>query len=129
MSLFRLRNEKFKGDTAAMLDVLIDQHPAGWSTLFGTDFDLKPGFRHNPHLGERNPEIDSCPQCYCHGDRHEPGHTVTHKNAAMGGMEYAYLFQGSKMLVAASFLEDEERMIGMFGVGDPGAIWAVIAAV
>jgi len=106
-TLFRLRNQGFKGDTAALLKALIDEHPAGWSTVVGSDQ----------------------PQCYCHDDRHEAGFAVTHKNAAQSGIEYAYLFRGAQMVIAGSFCGSGNKMIGMFGCGDPDAVWSVIAEI
>lgn len=41
-TLFRLRNGHFKGSTEAMLKMLIDDYPQGWSTINGKDFNLKP---------------------------------------------------------------------------------------
>lgn len=122
-ALFQMRNKDFNGDTKEMLKVLIDQHPAGWSSVIGKDFRLKPGFRAHAHDDGR--EIH--PQCYCHGDRNEPSSQVTHKNAAGSGIEYAYLFDGSKMIIAGSFCDNGGKMVGMFGCGDPEAVWSVIA--
>lgn len=34
----------WNGDVEQMLKVLIDDHPAGWSTINGADFSLLPGF-------------------------------------------------------------------------------------
>jgi hypothetical protein len=34
----------FKNDLAGMLRILIDEHPAGWSTIVNKDFTLKPGY-------------------------------------------------------------------------------------
>lgn len=43
-SLFAYRNGFFGGDTEAMLRYLVDEHPAGWSTINGKDLGRKPGF-------------------------------------------------------------------------------------
>ncbi|MGH9641828.1 MAG: hypothetical protein ACRD3Q_05335 [Terriglobales bacterium] len=34
----------FAGDLSRMLRAPIDDHPAGWSTVVGKDFSLKPGY-------------------------------------------------------------------------------------
>ncbi|MBI2836125.1 MAG: hypothetical protein HYX85_00325 [Chloroflexi bacterium] len=34
----------FKGNLEEMLRVLVDEHPAGWSTIIGKDFAVTPGF-------------------------------------------------------------------------------------
>lgn len=41
-TLFQIRNGHFKGDTAAMLKVLIDNHKNGWSTINDADWNLPP---------------------------------------------------------------------------------------
>lgn len=43
-TLFELYNGFFKRDLDAMLKTLIDDHPAGWSTINGKDLSLAPGF-------------------------------------------------------------------------------------
>lgn len=49
-TLFELRNKHFKGDTAAMLAFLIDEHPAGWSTINGADFLYPPSTGSNDNI-------------------------------------------------------------------------------
>lgn len=51
-TLFHIRRDTFGGDTAKMLDLLIDQHPAGWSTINGVDLTRQPGF-HEDLLGHK----------------------------------------------------------------------------
>lgn len=48
--LFELRNGHFKRDTQAMLRYLIDEHPAGWSTIINADFSLPSGPRPDSNL-------------------------------------------------------------------------------
>lgn len=43
-TLYDLYRNQFHRDLDAMLKVLIDDHPAGWSTINGKDFDLEPAF-------------------------------------------------------------------------------------
>jgi len=126
-ALFQARNQAFGKDTEAMLRALVDQHPAGWSTIVGRTFAHMSGdgdskARRRRYRGDE-------PQCYCHGNRQEPGWLVTQANAAGSGVEYAYAFDGSKMFVLASFRRDGSKMVGMFGTGDPEAGWSVIASV
>ncbi len=117
-----------------MLKVLLDDHPAGWSSLHATDFDQEPGFA-DP-LDSANQSADQ-PQCYCHGDREEEGWLVTERNASGSGCEWAYVFTSAKstdgnrhntMLVLSSYTP-HGKMIGMFGMGDDEAIWPVVAVV
>ena len=120
-ALYRLWNGHFRMNTEAMLHELIDRHPAGWSTVVERSFDQTPGFS----MDERGDR----PQCYCHGERSESGWRVTDENAAASGVEYAYAFDGARMLILGSFIKDGSKMVGLFGSGDELAEWAVIAEV
>lgn len=121
-SLFNLYHEHFKGDLPLMLHTLIDEHPAGWSTVNGKNFNLAPGFI------ERGSSETEQPLCYCHGERAESEQTIDEKNAADSGCEFVYLFTENRhMRILASYCEDGSKMIGMFGYGDPGARWAILA--
>ena len=118
-TLFRLRNGHFRGDTAAMLKVLIDEHPAGWSTTNDKDFNLPIGFS--------NESKAQHPLCYCHGERSEPPLLVTQADAASIGCEYVYVFTPTnKMLVLSSYERDGTKTTG---TGDPEAHWATIAVI
>lgn len=105
--LHRAYHEQFDGDLDAMLALLIDAHPAGWSTIIDADLSLEPGFLNHGHPGSYHrkyvdgawvPNPDYIPQarCYCHGDRSEEGHLWTCScptGAICGGwsIEYAYV--------------------------------------
>ena len=121
-ALFRARNWEFVRDTEAMLKALIDNHPAGWSTVVNGNLVRLKGVKGKNHS-------DEAPQCYCHGNRQEKSWPVTESNVAGSGVEYVYAFSGSKMLILESFCGDGNKMIGMFGSGDENASWEVIAEV
>ena len=133
-SLFALRNGKFKGNTDAMLKLLIDEHPAGWSTINGVDWSLPIGYKEND-FKNYNPDAPKPPQCFCHGDRSEEAFEVTEENSCEVGCEYAYAFtpDGKTMVVLSShYVSDngeKRKMIGMFGCGDPDATWEPIGIV
>ena len=42
--LIHILTGHFRNDLARMLRVLIDEHPAGWSTIVNKDFALEPGY-------------------------------------------------------------------------------------
>jgi len=131
-TLFQLRNGHFKGDTNAMLKVLIDQHPAGWSNINNADFSLVPGYMElNTKHDFKDEDYQKTPHCFCHGERSEPGCKINQKNASNSGCEYVYAFtpNGKTMVVLSSYCEDGKKMIGMFGCGDPKAEWKVIGEV
>lgn len=118
-TLFALFNGHFKRDLPAMLKYLIDEHPAGWSTINGADFSKEPGF-----------DNDGAPQCYCHGSRKEKANSAwTEKNSQASGCEWAYVFDGTNMLVLSSYHPEGGKMIGMFGCGDADAKWYQVATV
>lgn len=43
-TLFTIHRTVFDGDTERMLTTLLDEHPAGWSTINGADWSLEPGY-------------------------------------------------------------------------------------
>ena len=114
-ALFRIREKLFGRNTDAMLKVLIDQHSAGWITIVGRDFSKMPSARRTSD--------DNGPECYCHGGRSEAGRTLTQTDAADSGVDYAYIFDGSKMLVAGSYCRDGSGMGGRKGA------WSILAEV
>ena len=131
-TLWELYHGPFKRDLSQMLQVLLDDHPAGWSSLNARDFTQSPGFA-DP-LSTTKQSVDQ-PQCYCHGDRAEEPWEVTQENAAGSGCEWAYAFTGGSkpeydaMLILSSYQPTGRKMIGYFGQGDPQSIWAVVAVV
>jgi hypothetical protein len=154
---------------------LIDDHPAGWSTINGKDLTIAPrfielgddglacihcgkasaahlcqtsgpttrkhhtrypcgadyahhlGHRHEPDPQEKAAQ-DRIPQCYCHG-RSETANPIDQSNAAGAGVEYVYVFDGATMTVLSSYCDDGRKMVGMFGMGDPGASWHTLTVV
>jgi len=110
-----------------MLKMLLDDHPAGWSTIVGTDPKLEPGY-----VELDNKSAPNRPRCYCHGDRSEPQDDIlTEANASAVGCEYAYVFdeQRRTMAILSSYCRDGHKMIGMFGMGDPEAAWRLVATI
>ena len=123
-TLWGLYHGHFEKDLQRMLQVLIDEHPAGWSTINHKDFSMESGFI------EALKGPGGRPLCYCHGDRSEEAWVVTHENAAKSGCEYVYGFdEGPTLVVLGSFCADGDKMIGMFGMGVPGATWKEIGRV
>jgi len=146
-TLFRIYRRHFKKDLVAMLAFLIEQHPAGWSTINNADFKLPAGYQEAKYRKKRNGDNDYSkpiphgPICYCHGGRYEGGSPVTQADDC--GMEWAYVFDVEKKLMhvlervyAANAVSttgknlDGKHMVGMFGCGAPGhQRWQEIAAV
>jgi hypothetical protein len=122
-TLFALaqKDGPFGGDLPKMLHVLLDEHPAGWSTINGADWTQPPGYEEDGFKTEG-------PHCYCHGGRREDDHGLfTEMNASASGCEWAYVFTEARhMLVCSSYRRDGVKMIGAFGVGDPDAVWNIV---
>lgn len=96
--LWRQVREEFKGDLGAMLSVLIDKHPAGWSSILGAKWEHAPGYTEDRHElrkkgRKRWGSIQKRAyraQCFCHGDRKEEGYSFT-KSQPNGDIEWAYV--------------------------------------
>lgn len=87
-TLYALYNGHFQKDIKAMMHFLIEDHPAGWSTINGADFSLEPGFiERSFEFPEGAPQR---PQCYCHGDRHEEVNGHITMQGDTWSTEYAY---------------------------------------
>lgn len=143
-ALWGLYHGHFQRDLNRMLRFLIEEHPAGWSSIVGADFSLEPGFTEfqNSRIEEyfegkisdeewQNLPQNRRPHCYCHGDRSEEPWLVTHENAAESGIEWIYCFnpENRTMVILRSRNPDGKPMIGMFGFGNPEAIWVPVATV
>ncbi len=134
-TLYQLYNGFFAKDMTKFLQVLIDDHPAGWSTINDADFSKPAGWRDYP-AREADDKAGKThgPECYCHGGRSETGWLVTEKNASGSGAEWAYAIDVKKheMYVLSSFTQVEGKtvkMIGFFGCGDDNATWKPVAIV
>lgn len=96
-TLWDLYHGHFNKNIDAMLKVLIDEHPAGWSTINNKDFNYPAGF--NEQDKDSTPERNNRPLCYCHGDRHEYASVVNEKNIRNSWVEYAYAFKDTHMII------------------------------
>jgi hypothetical protein len=173
-TLWGLYHGHFQQDLELMLQTLIDNHPAGWSSIVAADFTKSPGFVETMFQSsftenkavetvpaetvpvdetvsmpdtavEESLEEAACnngacyagacdeglpaPACYCHGDREEAPWQVTEANAAASGIEWVYAFSEGLMHILSSFTPTGEKMIGMFGQGDPRAGWRTVAVI
>jgi len=146
-TLFRIYRQHFQQDLESMLTFLIEQHPAGWSTINNADFTLPAGYQETKYRKKRDGSDDYSkpiphgPICYCHGGRHEKASPITEESDC--GMEWAYVFDIEKKLmhVLERVYTDntvsttgknlgDKHMVGMFGFGAPGhQRWRDIAAI
>jgi hypothetical protein len=104
LTLVELYRGHFKQDLNRLLQVLLDEHPAGWSTILHKDFNLKPGYTNIGTRPDRmsidkfqNQPLNRRPQCYCHGHRHEDG--FLHDEKSDCGAEWAYVLDEDEKLL------------------------------
>ena len=89
-SLWKLYHEFYEGLLPAMLEMLIDAHPQGWSSIVDADWNKRPTWDDNPgeytKRGEKWP-----PMSY----RYRPGEEDSawyFDQTTEGGQEWAYVF-------------------------------------
>jgi hypothetical protein len=122
-TLFSAYNGHFEKDADAMLKYLVDDHPAGWSTINGADFSMEPGFN------------GPGPSCYCHGDRSEEGFLITSEDESCAGAEYVYVVdvEDQSMTVLERAYRNGERAVQFFGIDAAdvaeGVHWRAVAVV
>ncbi len=123
-----LYQEAQKRPLGALLTLLIDEHPAGWSTINGADLSKPAGYLDVMAKAQAAdvPDGEKPPECYCHGGRSEEAAPVTHETDS--GMEWAYVFseEAATMAVCERVEPDGGHRVGMFGtIGEGSANWAV----
>ena len=98
VALVELYRGHFRRNLKKMLTVLLDEHPAGWSTIVNCDFKLKPGYTNVAERPEgmsfdefHQKPLNRRPHCYCHGHRHEEG--FLHDEKSKCDAEWAYVFE------------------------------------
>lgn len=112
VTLVELYRGHFNYDLPHMLGVLLDKHPAGWSTIVHKDFTRKPGYTNIAQRPEGMPieefqhqPLNRRPQCYCHGHRKEDGWVADEKSDC--GAQWAYVFE----TLPARDEEPEQRIL------------------
>jgi hypothetical protein len=73
-TLYELYRGHFQRDLGRMLNFLIDQHPAGWSTINGKDFTLAAGFK-------ADDDTIPCAQCGLEQWKHYRQYYAKHRMA------------------------------------------------
>lgn len=96
-ALWQLYHGRFNKYSELMLALLIDAHPAGWSTILNKDWSKEIGFG-----------SDGGPECYCHGLRSEKACEWTEEDS--GDADWAYIFDGKVMSVIRFGCDGEERV-------------------
>ena len=117
-------------DLEGMLKLLIDEHPAGWSTINGVDWDQPIGYIAGYEKGREM----NAPQCFCHGDRSE---TVDepYTNLTDCGAEFAYAFEKDAeretdlMYIFEKQYDDGSHAMEFFGMTSPDGGWKLIRVI
>lgn len=91
-TLFDAYRAHFGRDLAKLRKFLIDDHPAGWSSLTGADFSKRPGYTDPVKRINRRANTPERAQCYCHGDRHEGRSDWTPDMLERTPVPFVYLF-------------------------------------
>jgi hypothetical protein len=113
--LFRLYHDTFARDHEAMAKVLVEDHPAGWSTLIRSHTSAVFERDRFEHAGFRNPgdeDYDLYPLCYCHGQRQDTEWVLTcrcpgdSKGCSPTSIEWAYVITAAGLLVLTSWHPD-----------------------
>lgn len=112
-TLYKIFNKVFNQDLEAMLKYLIDDHPAGWSTIVGGDFSQQPGF-------EEGGFTTKGPKCYCHGGRGEPGSILTGDS---NWEQYVYIFSQENETPIMEIKERASGKINKIILTDPEPDW------
>jgi len=96
-TLIALYRGHFQRDLERMLQYLIDEHPAGWSSIVHKDFTLRPGYTWQQAISDgakfevysKRPDYRR-PQCFCHGTRKEEEFLIDQESDT--DCEFAYVF-------------------------------------
>jgi hypothetical protein len=96
--LIALYRGHFQRDLERMLQYLIDEHPAGWSSIVHKDFTLKPGYTWQKAVADgakyevysKRPDYRR-PNWFCHGTRNEEAFQITETSDT--DCEFAYVFE------------------------------------
>ncbi|GAA3744574.1 hypothetical protein [Salinactinospora qingdaonensis] len=117
-TLFRLYHQTFGRDHAAMATTLVEQHPAGWSTIInpaGPHPFTVPDFDHSGFAEPDSSDHARFPACYCHGSRNDsaqllvcrcPGNT---EGCLPLWIEWVYVLTPTGMQVLTSHHPDSDR--------------------
>ena len=115
-----------EGTLEDMLDLLIDAHPTGWSSINGVDWTQPIGYVSDYARGKEM----NAPQCFCHGDRAEEGWVANQDSKC--GAEFAYAFEKDVanetdlMHIYEKQTDDGTHVMEMFGMTAEDGSWKLI---
>lgn len=112
-ALYHLYHGYFQKDLGKMLALLLDEHPAGWSSIVKKDFSLTPGFK-NPAVGKlvlnwQETEDGRRPKCYCHGDMKDTSFLLVWGESNLKDLSYAYVFSEENAFLTIYKLSGERN--------------------
>ena len=116
-TLYALYHGHFQRDIDGMLAVLIDEHPAGWSSIHDADWSQPPAFQPFDAPSPR------APSCYCHGARHEAADLRT-PDAPDHFEEWLYVLSPVGRTMSIFDTSDcREHLRGIVRLDDPPPDW------
>lgn len=117
--LWDLLHGHFAGDLAAMLAVLIDQHPAGWSSIVECDFSLEPGIE---RMNNKRP------RCYCHGGTDNKEWEIQETDTEHW-LEWGYVFdEATRQMRILHWYQDTWLPVTRVALDGPEPEWKVMEA-
>lgn len=133
-TLYTLANTQFKDNIKRMMEILVDEHKAGWSNINNRNFSVTPGYREydNRKVAEdfrKDGETMSVsydklyewerqnigPECFCHGDRQETTEILIAQEGESNWTDWAYA------------IDEDSMMMGVFNNLSKG--WALVSVV
>lgn len=115
-TLFNAYHGHFNRDVEYMQHFLLDEHPAGWSTIVDSDFSIKPGWT-SPMKGYPGSNVSHengdwkraylkytksaaqrRPHCFCHGERHQEAFLYTAETKG-SDLDYVYVLSESGIAI------------------------------
>ena len=118
-TLWDLYHGHFKKDLKAMLKVLLEDHPAGWSSI-NADWNKPIGYP--PPKTSLGSEEKNGPACYCHGDRTEEGTSyITQGEDA--GQEWLYVIDAKKKTLTVHKCGYGKKELGTFRLSGKEPDW------
>jgi hypothetical protein len=105
------------------LELLVDEHPVGWSSIDGCDITAEPGY------GGKYDDTSHGPRCYCHGERHEEGDWLLTDQGDDGGAEWAYaISERAAVMTVYKWRYGPERwqLVEVVRLDDPEPDWEAI---
>jgi hypothetical protein len=104
------------------LELLVDEHPVGWSSIHDCDITAQPGYG-----GDFNDQTHG-PRCYCHGERHEQAPLLITDQSDDCGCEWAYVLsaRGVMTVYERQYSPERWRLVATVRLDEAAPDWAAM---